>query len=73
MSEEDEYIDFINIFLDLIEPNMTKLKELNISIEDILIWQLYEYEHQCALSFTPQEMKRLGDLGIHLNIDCWSK
>ncbi len=68
----DEYIDFVNEFLDLIEPNLSKLEKLDISKDDILIWKLYEYEHQCAMEFHPQEMKRLGELGIHLNIDCWA-
>ncbi len=68
---ENEYKDFINIFLDLIEPKFSELKELGISKKDILIWKLYEYEHQCAMEFNPQEMKRLGEIGIHLNIDCW--
>lgn len=69
--DEEPTIDFINVFLDLIEPNLEKLKELGISKNDILIWLNYEYQHQCAMEFHPQEMKRLGEFGIHLNIDCW--
>ena len=69
--ESDKNFDFINEFLDLIEPHLTELKKLDISTNDILIWKLYEYQGQCAMEFHPSEMKRLGEFGIHLNIDCW--
>jgi hypothetical protein len=69
--EEDNYYDFINEFLNLIEPNLNELKKIGITVSDILIWKLYEYQGQCAMEFHPKEMKRLGELGIHLNIDCW--
>ncbi|MTH14648.1 hypothetical protein [Flavobacterium sp. LC2016-01] len=68
--EEEEYFDYINAFLDLLEPNFEKLKDLNIYQEDITIWLFYEYEKQCSMSFNPQETKRLGESGISLNIDC---
>lgn len=71
--EDEERIDFINIFLDLIEPNFLELKKLNIKKTDILIWKSYEYEHQCSMEFHPEEMKRLGIAGINLNIDCLEK
>ena len=31
-----------------------------------------EYDQQCGMEFHPQEMVRLGQNGIHLNIDCWT-
>lgn len=70
-NEDDDYFDFINDFLDIIEPNLDKLAALGVSTNNILIWKLYEYNEQCAMSFNPHEMKRMGDLGIALNIDCW--
>ena len=70
-SEHDSSIDFINIFLDLIEPNFDKLANLGIQKSNILIWLVYEYDKQCSLEFHPQEMKRIGELGIGLNIDCF--
>lgn len=33
---------------------------------------LYEYDQQFGMEFHPQEMERLGQNGIHLNIDCWT-
>ena len=68
--ENDIYVDFINIFMDLLEPNFDRLKELGIVKKDILIWLVYEYEHQCSLSFSPQELERLGKNKIAFNIDC---
>ncbi|KOY86522.1 hypothetical protein AD998_10535 [bacterium 336/3] len=68
---EDEYsFDFINIFLDILEPKFDALEKIGITNKDILFWLIYEYDQQCAMEFHPQEMKRLGELGISLNIDC---
>ncbi|WP_276380382.1 hypothetical protein [Flavobacterium sp. H4147] len=71
--EEDDYFDFINAFLDLLEPNFEKLENLNIGKEDITIWLFYEYDQQCSMSFNSQEMKRLGESGIAFNVDCIQK
>jgi hypothetical protein len=70
---EDDYIDFINLYLDILEPKFTKLKEIGIKRSEISIWRIYEYEHQCAMEITPQEMKRLGNNEITLCIDCFQK
>jgi hypothetical protein len=69
--DNDKAYDFIPEFLDIIEPNFLKLAELGIKSSDIVIWLVYEYEHQCALGFSPEELKRLGESGIALNIDCF--
>jgi hypothetical protein len=68
--EEGSSFDFINKFLDLIEPNYTKLSRLGVTKKDILFWLVYEYDQQCSMEFHAQEMLRLGKSGIHLNIDC---
>lgn len=69
-AEGDPYYDFINNFLDILEPRFQALSEIGITNEHILFWFVYEYEHQCGMFFNPQEMLRLGQHGIHLNIDC---
>ncbi len=69
--DEDDYFDFINKFLDILEPKFGDLEKIGVTKNDILFWLLYEYDQQCAMEFHPQEMKRLGVSGIHLNIDCW--
>jgi len=68
--EKDKYVDFINLFMDLLEPKFNDLKKIGINKEDILIWLVYEYKHQCALGFDSEELKRLGENGIAFNIDC---
>jgi hypothetical protein len=71
VGEEEPYFDFINKFLDIIEPKFDELKKLGIDKENISFWLNYEYDQQCAMEFDPQEMKRLGESGIVLCIDCW--
>lgn len=68
--DEEPYFDFINVFLDLLEEKYPLLAAIGIQKSDILIWLVYEYDEQCSLSFSPQEMRRLGESGIALNIDC---
>ncbi|MCW3073895.1 MAG: hypothetical protein JWP69_964 [Flaviaesturariibacter sp.] len=68
---EGPYYHFINRFLDIIEPRFEDLQKLGVEKSNITFWMLYEYDQQCAMEFHPQEMKRLGDSGIVLCIDCW--
>jgi len=69
-NEEIDYFDFINVFLEILEPNFEKLSLIGIQKENILIWLLYEFDQQCALGFNAEELKRIGQSGIALNIDC---
>ncbi|MBI9075944.1 MAG: hypothetical protein JEZ02_11065 [Desulfatibacillum sp.] len=69
--ENDEYHDFINKFLDMLDGNYSKLQDVGVNIEDITIWMLYEYNQQCNMEFSPEQMKRIGDAGIALCISCW--
>lgn len=71
-TETDPNVNFINIFLDILEPKLNELEKLGITRDKILFWILYEYDQQCSMEFHPQEMKRLGQSEIHLNIDCWT-
>jgi hypothetical protein len=71
--ESDDYFDFINLFLNMLETKYPALEKLNIKRGDISFWMLYEYDHQCNLEFDPQSMKRLGENGITLCISCWQK
>jgi hypothetical protein len=70
-NDDEPYFDFINKFLDILEPKFNELKELGIDKSNITFWLLYEYDQQCGLEFHPQEMKRLGESGIVMCIDCW--
>ena len=66
----DEYFDFINAFLDILETKYADLERLNIKRSDISIWLFYEYDEQCNLEFAPERLKRLGDNGITFCISC---
>jgi len=70
--DEPNY-DFINKFLNIIEPKLSELNEIGIYKEDITFWMIYEYDQQCGMEFHPQEMKRLGESGIIMCIDCFQK
>ena len=70
--DKGEQVDFVNIFLDLIEPNIHKLLEIGIDDSQIKIWLVYEYHRQCVIGFNPIELERLEKNGISLNIDCHS-
>ena len=73
IADEEPYFDFINNFLDILEPKFNKLADLGVEKNAITFWYLYEYDQQCSMEFHPQEMKRLGESGITLCIDCWAK
>lgn len=71
--EDDSYFDFINKFLNILEPKFEKLASIGITKQEISIWHLYEYDQQCNMEFHAQELKRLGEFGITLCISCWEK
>ena len=71
--DDAPYFDFINEFLDILEPNFSQLDELEINRNDISLWHLYEYENQCNMEFHPSDLKRLGECVITLCISCWEK
>jgi len=73
--EEDSpnFTSALHIFIDLLTANLTRLKEIGISMDEICFWYMYEYEHQCNIEFSPEITKRIGELGIVLCISCWEK
>ena len=71
--ESPKFGQALNFFIDLIETNLIKLKNIGVSIDMITFWYMYEYEQQCNMEFWPDLTKRIGDLGIVLCISCWEK
>jgi hypothetical protein len=51
--ETDPYFDFINNFLDILEPKFADLEKLGMTRDKILFWMLYEYDQQCGMEFHP--------------------
>ncbi|MEH2423074.1 MAG: hypothetical protein V7K48_19825 [Nostoc sp.] len=64
-------VNFVDIFLNLLEDKYQKLSILEVHKDDISVWMYYKYEQQCNISFSPKDMKRLGDNQITLCISCW--
>ena len=73
--EEDspKFNQALSLFIDLIDNNLLKLKEIGVSTSEISFWYMYEYEQQCNMEFSPDITKRIGELGIVLCISCWEK
>lgn len=69
--EEDEPIFFIKYFLSLLNGKYDQLEKIGITRDNISIWMLYEYEGQCNMEFSPEDMYNLGKEGIVLAISCW--
>lgn len=70
---EKPYFDFVNVFLDLLEPQFEELLKIGIEKDDISFQLTYIYTLQCSLGFNAQEMLRLGESGIGLAIDCFEE
>jgi hypothetical protein len=73
IEEEDAYVNYIEYFLDLLEGNYEKLSLIGVERNDISIWLLYEYDQECNMEFSPDELKRMGENGIVLCVSCWQK
>lgn len=71
--ENDEPVFFIDYFLNILSGKYEQLDKIGITREDISIWMLYEYDEQCNMEFTPDEMYKLGKEKISLCISCWQK
>lgn len=73
--EEDSptFNQALSLFIDLIDNNLLKLKEIGVSTSEISFWYMYEYEQQCNMEFTPDITKRVGELGVVLCVSCWEK
>ncbi len=69
--ENQGYVNFIDIFLKVLNGNYDALEKIGVERDDISIWVIYEYEGQCNLEFSPLEMKNLGENGITLCISCY--
>jgi len=73
---EDELDDSINpilYLLSILENKYQLLENIGVSREYITIWILYEYENQCNIELTPEELKSISNSGISLCISCWEK
>lgn len=70
--DQEDYQDFINFFLAILDGKYEQLEEIGVMRENINILATYEYNGQCNTEFTPEEMLKLGSNGIALGVTCWS-
>lgn len=68
---ENEYKDFAYEFTTILDGKYDCLKYIGINREDITAWFIYNYEYQCNMEFSPQQLKMLGDNGITFCITCY--
>lgn len=71
-SATDAPIDFVGYFLRIVGARFKQLESIGITRQAMTIWLLYEYDQQCNLEFTPDQLKRLGEQGIGLCVSCWA-
>ena len=70
-TKRNEYVNFIDYFVGILEGNFDKLQDIGITKDDITLWMVYEYDGQCNMEFNPTDIKKLGDSGITLCISCY--
>lgn len=69
--DDDPYIDFVTLFVDLLKSNEDALVRAGIGKDAVTIWMQYEYENECSFSILPRDLERIGAAGISLCISCW--
>jgi hypothetical protein len=69
--ENGNYVDFIQIFVNILKDKYIKLEEIGIKRDSISIWIYYEYDQQCNMEFSPDNLSKIGNNGISLCISCW--
>lgn len=65
--------NFADYFISILNGKEAELKDININMDDISIWVLYEYQGQCNLEFNSTDLKKIGNAGISLCISCWEE
>lgn len=67
----NEHVDFINLFLDILDGKYDLLHKLGVLRDNISIWMVYPFRDQCNLEFLPKDLKRLGENEVTLCISCY--
>jgi hypothetical protein len=62
-----------SLFLNFLDGKYDELAKNGIDREKISIWRYYQYDQECNLEISPEQMKSLGEQGIVLCISCWQQ
>lgn len=71
--EKSEITSPIEFFYGKMANKMKELETVGVTNDDISVWVFYEYDQQCNLEFTPEEVNNLNEMGVALCISCWQK
>ena len=71
--KDDIAFDFIEYFIGILKDKYQKLELIGIARENISLWLLYEYEGQCNMEFSPEQLLKIGQEKVSLCISCWEK
>lgn len=56
---------------EILNNKIVLLNDIGIKKEDVTIWLYYEYEGQCNIEFSANDLLQLSKLNINLCISCW--
>jgi hypothetical protein len=71
ISDDVTPAEAFNNFLNLLIEKYDALEKIAIDRSKISIWRHYEYDQECSLEISPEEMRKMGAQGIVLCISCW--
>ena len=68
LETKDNFIDFMTVFLDLLEGKYLALEQLGVTRQDIYFHAEYQYGNQCNAEWEPDRLRRMGENGIDLSV-----
>lgn len=69
--DSDDPVYFVDEYLGMLDGKYRLLERIGIARKDISVWVFGEYSGQCAMQFSSAELRRLGENGVDLCIECW--
>jgi hypothetical protein len=63
----------LTYFSNLLKSKKNQLKDLGVEQGDISLWYFYEYNQQCNIEFSKEEIRLISELGVIFCISCWEQ
>jgi hypothetical protein len=67
---ESDNKDYIEYFLSILDDKYEQLKQIGIERDAIGVWIIYDYDAECNMEFSSNDMYKLGKEEIVLCISC---
>lgn len=64
-------VDAVGRVLGLLDGKFEDLERIGVARSDVSIWLFVEYQGQCSLLFTAQDLCRIAEKKLDLCIECW--